>query len=411
LWSGLRARIRPLIVGGVSMSSALRRSDSPRETGRGRVEGPPGVLLAIAVFAAVRLAGVAVLVAVDRLAGRPFGKSLAHAWDSVWYLHIAEHGYGTRLTITSWGAVQTDWAFFPLYPGLIRALSGLPHVTAGEAGVLIAWASALLAAYGIYAIGHHLHGRRVATALVALWAVLPQSIVLTLAYTEPLFTACAAWCLYAVLRRRWLAAGSLAMLAGLARPNGIAAAAAVAAAAAHEVVRQRGRASPGLLLGAVLGPLGWAGYVLWVGRQTGDLFHGYLQVQSAWNSRLDLAVGPLQFLESMPLQGSGVTYPVAVGVVVAGIVSFSLLCQDRAPLPLMVFTGVLLLSVVAVSGPFSCKPRFLLPAFPLLIPPARALAQAWRAPPSPRARMLYGGVTTISLLYGAYLAALASQPL
>ncbi|MGV4981159.1 hypothetical protein ACVB8X_24830 [Streptomyces sp. NRAIS4] len=390
------------------MSSALRRSDSPRETGRGRMEGPPGVLRALAVFAAVRLVGVALVTVVDGFAGRPFGKSLAHAWDSVWYLHIAEHGYGTTLRITASGAVQTDWAFFPLYPGLIRAVSGLLHVTAGQAGLLIAWSSAVLAAYGIYAIGHHLYGGTVATALVALWAVLPQSVVLTLAYTEPLFTACAAWSLYAVLRRRWLAAGVLALLAGLARPNGIAAAVAVAAAAVHEVVRGRARVSPALLAGTLLGPLGWAGYVLWVGTRTGDLFHGYLDVQSAWNSRLDLTVGPLRFLESMPLQGN-VTYPVAVLVVVAGIVSFCLLCRDRGPLPLVVFAGVLLLLVVAVSGPSSSKPRFLLPAFPLLIPPARALARAWRTNPSPRARLLCGGLAAVSLLYGAYLAALAGQ--
>ncbi|MGW7820580.1 mannosyltransferase family protein [Streptomyces puniciscabiei] len=393
------------------MSPALRPPDSPRETGRGRVEGAPGVLRALAVFAAVRLAGVVLLIVVDAVAGRPFGKSLVHAWDSVWYLHIAEHGYGTQLHITSTGAVQTDWAFFPLYPGLVRALRGLLPVTAGQAALLIAWSCSALAVYGVYTIVHHLHGRAVATAAVALWAVLPQSVVFALAYTEPLFTACAAWSLHAVLRRRWLTAGSLALLAGLARPNGIAVAAAVAAAAAHELVRQRGRASPGLLVGMVMGPLGWAGYVLWVGRRTGDLWHGYLQVQSAWNSQLDLAVGPLRFLDSMPLQGSWVTYPVSVVLVVAGIVSFCVLCLDRAPLPLVVFAGVLLLLVVAVSGPFSCKPRFLLPAFPLLIPPARALVRTWRPSPSHRARLLCGGLTAVSLLYGTYLAALASQPL
>ncbi|MGW7529606.1 mannosyltransferase family protein [Streptomyces sp. NPDC054783] len=393
------------------MSPALRPPDSPRETGRGRVEGVPGVLRALGVFGAVRLAGVVLLIVVDAVAGRPFGKSLAHAWDSVWYLHIAEHGYGTQLRITSTGAVQTDWAFFPLYPGLVRALRGLLPLTAGQAGLLIAWGSAVLAVYGIYAVVHHLYGRTVATAVVALWAVLPQSVALTLAYTEPLFTACAAWSLYAVLRGRWLTAGSLALLAGLARPNGVAVAAAVAAAAAHEVVRQHGRASPGLLLGTVLGPLGWVGYVLWVGRKTGDVWHGYLQVQSAWNSRLDLAVGPLRFLQSMPLQGSWVTYPVSVVLVVAGIVSFLVLCLERAPLPLVVFAGVLLLLAVAVSGPFSSKPRFLLPAFPLLIPPARALVRAWPQGPSPRARLVCACLTALSLLYGVYLAALATQPL
>ncbi|MFI2200231.1 glycosyltransferase family 39 protein [Streptomyces sp. NPDC020192] len=394
----------------MSTSSPLRRSDRPRGTGRPAVETPPGVLRALALFAVVRLAGVAVVVAVDAIAGRPFGKSLAHAWDSVWYLHIAEHGYGTQVRITSTGAVQTDWAFFPLYPGLIRALSDLVHLTAGQAGVLIAWTCALIAAYGIYAIGHHLYGQEVATALVALWAVLPHAVVLGLAYTEPLFTACAAWALYAVLKGRWAAAGALALLAGLSRPSGIAAAAAVTGAALYEAVRRRGRVPRGLWAGAALGPLGWTGYVLWVGGQTGDLLHGYFRVQSAWKSQLDLSVGPLRILRSMPLDGTGPAYPMAVLVVLAATLLFCLLCLERAPLPLVVFAGVLLLLVLAMSGPFSSRPRFLLPAFPLLIPAARALTTTWHTHRH-RARVLYGTLTTVSLLYGAYLATLAPKPL
>ncbi|QHA09408.1 hypothetical protein GQF42_04735 [Streptomyces broussonetiae] len=365
---------------------------------------------ALALFAAVRLAGTAAVVAVDRIAGHPFGKSLAHAWDSVWYLHIAEHGYGSQVRITSTGAVQTDWAFFPLYPGLIRTLSGLTDLTTGRAGLLVAWGCVLIAAYGIHAIGHRLHGRTVAAWLVALWAALPHSVVLSLAYTEPLFTACAAWSLYAVLKGRWPTAGALALLAGLSRPSGIAAAVAVTAAALHEAVRQRGRVPAGLWAGAALGPLGWAGYVLWVGAQTGDLLHGYLRVQSAWKSQLDLGAGPLHMLRWMPPQGSGPAYPMAVLVVTASVVLFCLLCLDRTPLPLVVFSGVLLLLVLAVSGPFSSKPRFLLPAFPLLLPAARALAAAWRAHRH-RTCLLYGTLTTVSLLYGAYLAALSPQPL
>ncbi|WEO99460.1 hypothetical protein A6P39_038490 [Streptomyces sp. FXJ1.172] len=394
----------------MSTSSPLRRSDRPGGAGRPPVESPQGVLRALALFAAVRLAGVAVVVAADRLAGHPFGKSLAHAWDSVWYLHIAEHGYGTQVRITSTGAVQADWAFFPLYPGLIRALSVLTDLTTEQSGLLIAWGCALIAAYGIHAIGHHLYGPTVAAWLVALWAALPHAVILNLAYTEPLFTACAAWSLYAVLKGRWPAAGALALLAGLSRPSGIAAAAAVTAAAVHEAVRRRGRVPPGLWAGAALGPLGWVAYVLWAGAQTGDLFHGYFRVQSAWRSQLDLTVGPLRILRSMPLHGTGAAYPMAVLVVMAGVVLFCLLCLDRAPLALVVFSGVLLLLVVAVSGPFSSKPRFLLPAFPLLLPAARALATAWHTRRH-RTRLLYGALTTVSVLYGAYLAALCPQPL
>ncbi|MEU8975117.1 hypothetical protein AB0D11_38770 [Streptomyces monashensis] len=51
--------------------------------------------------------GLAALVgAVGAVGGPPFRKSLVHAWDSVWYLRIAVHGYGTKIRVTSTGAVR-----------------------------------------------------------------------------------------------------------------------------------------------------------------------------------------------------------------------------------------------------------------------------------------------------------------
>ncbi|MFE9454382.1 hypothetical protein [Streptomyces sp. NPDC006739] len=367
-------------------------------------------MAALALFAAIRLAGVMALVAVSTLIGRPPLKSLAHSWDSVWYLHIAEHGYGTRIHISATGALQTDWAFFPLYPVLIRALNRFPHVSPGAAALLIAWFAAGMAAYGIYVIGLRLHGRAVATVMVAIWAALPHSVVLCLAYTEPLFSALAAWSLNCVLKGRWTAAGALAALAGLTRPSGIAAAVAVVAAAGYEAVRQRGRVPPGLWAGALLAPLGWAGYVLWVGQYTGDLLHGYFQVQSAWDSRLDFGTGTLEFLKALLLRGGGAVQPIALVIVSASLVLFFLLCLDRAPLPLVVFAGVLLAMVTVVSGPFSSKPRFLLPAFPLLLPMACGLVRAWRTRPA-GAALVGGSLAAASLVYGAYIVLVAHQPL
>ncbi|MEV0179880.1 glycosyltransferase family 39 protein [Streptomyces sp. NPDC050625] len=369
-----------------------------------------GLLRALVLFVGVRLAGAAVTVVMNHLTHRPLMKSLAHSWDSDWYLHIAAHGYGTRIWITPSGAVQTDWAFFPLYPGLIRAVTTVLPLTPGEAALLVAWTAAVVAAWGIYTIGHDLYGRGVATVLVALWAVLPHSVVLGIAYTESVFSALAAWSLYCVQKGRWLWAGALAALAGLSRPSGFAVAVAVAAAGVHEAIRRRGRVRPGVWVAVVLGPLGWIGYVLWVGEQTGDLLRGYFKVQDAWTSRFDFGVESLHFLKALFLHGGRFVYPMALVIVVIGVLLFGLLCLDRAPLPLVVFAGVLVLLVVGASGSFSSKPRFLVPAFPLLIPCARALVRAWRARPA-QALLVGGTLTAVSLLYGAYLTTVAHSPL
>jgi hypothetical protein len=349
------------------------------------------------------------VIVTNAVRGHSLVRSLAHSWDSRWYLHIAAQGYGHKIWITPQGAVQSDWAFFPLYPGLIRALTVLPF-TPGQAALLIAWTAAVVAAYGVYVIGHLLYGRGVATALVALWAVMPHSVELTIAYTESLFAALAVWSLYCVLKGRWLWAGALAALAGLSRPSGFAVAVAVSLAAAHEALRRRGRVPVSLWAGAVLAPLGWLGYVLWVGSQTGDLLGGYFKVQSAWDSRFDFGVGSARFLKALLLHGGGAVYPAALVIVAAGVLLFALLCLERAPLALVVFAGVLILLVVGGSGSFSSKPRFLLPAFPLLIPMARALTRTWRVRPA-HAVVVYGGLTVVSLLFGAFVTVVARSPL
>lgn len=371
---------------------------------------PEGALPALVFFTAVRLAGLLAVILTNALRGRPLVRNLAHSWDSRWYLHIATHGYGRLIDVTPGGAVQTDWAFFPLYPALIRALTTVLPVTPGQSALLIAWAAAVAAAYGVYAVGHRLYGRGVATALVALWAVLPHAVELTIAYTESLFAALAAWSLYCVLRGRWLWAGGLAALAGLSRPSGFAVAVAVCLAAAHEAVRQRGRVPASLWAGALLAPLGWLGYVLWVGGRTGDLLGGYLRVQSAWNSRFDLGAGALHFLKALLLHGGVFVYPAALVIVAAAVLLFALLCLERAPLALVAFSGVLILLVVGGSGSFSSKPRFLLPAFPLLIPMARALVRTWRRRPA-QALLVLGALTATSLLFGAYVLVVAHSPL
>ncbi|WP_234384561.1 hypothetical protein [Streptomyces sp. MMG1121] len=388
-------------------SGPLRRTALPRIARRGT---PEGALAALALFVAVRFVGVLAMILANALRGHPLLKSLAHSWDSRWYLHIAAQGYGHKIWITPQGAPQADWAFFPLYPGLIRTLTTVLPLTPGQAALLISWIAAGVAAYGVYAIGHLLYGRGVATALVALWAVMPHAAELTIAYTESLFAALAIWSLYHVLKGRWLWAGSLAALAGLARPSGFAIAIAVSLAAGYEALRQRGRVPVSLWAGAVLAPLGWLGYVLWVGQQTGDLLGGYFKVQSAWDSKFDFGIGSARFVKGLLLHGGGVVYPMALVIVAVGCLLFALLCLERAPLALVVFSGILILLVVGGSGSFSSKPRFLLPAFPLLIPMARALMRTWRARPA-QAVLVYGALTLVSLLFGAYVTTVARSPL
>ncbi|MFR0358514.1 hypothetical protein [Streptomyces sediminimaris] len=373
---------------------------------------PAGMVTALGLFLAARLLGVAALAMATRPAtGRgPFGL-LGLSWDSLWYLGIAAHGYADAPHLRP--GVYSDMAFFPLYPALVRAVYTLTPLGGGAAGLAVSWSAAAVAACGIHAVGARLHGPAVATALVLLWGLLPHSVVLSMAYTEPVLTAFAAWSLYAVLTGRWLWAGALAALAGLSRPNGSAVAAAVLAAAACEAwrcLRARRGVSHRLWTGAALAPAGWVAYVLWVGHRTGDLLGGYFEVQRLWGSRFDFGRGSLQFVRHLMLRGDRLVFPMAMVIVAVAVVLYALLLADRAPLPLLVHTGVLLLIVLGGSGYFESKPRFLLPAFPLLLPPARALVRTARARPR-HATVVVAALAGLSFGYGAYLVVIAQMPL
>jgi hypothetical protein len=356
---------------------------------------------ALAAYAGIRLVGLLALYLSTGSVSA--ARHFLTRWDGAWYAGIAEDGYGfTRL---HQGRLLSDYVFFPLYPGLERLTTEVTGLSLVDAGLLVSWVASLLAAWGIFAVGDRLHGPRVGTLLVAIWAALPMSVVLSMAYTESLFTALSAWCLYAVLRGRWLTAGVLASLAGLTRPVGLAVALAVIVPAVIAVLRPAageggGRRTAGALwwpvAGAAMAPLGWAGYVGWVGLQTGSIF-GYSEAADRWGNGFDGGVAFAHWawgLISRP--GSPVGPLVALGLV--GLAWLCVTCvRQRQPLPLLVYCAVLVLLAVTTSGYFGSRPRYLLPAFPLLLPLARGAARLPRRVAVP----LLGLVVVASAVYGA----------
>ncbi|WP_086779357.1 hypothetical protein, partial [Streptomyces griseus] len=256
---------------------------------------------ALAVYAAARALGLLVFWAAASAAGKdPLGP-LSGRWDSVWYQRIAENGYGYTVTLPD-GSVHADLAFFPLLPALERGLSEVTPLTLGGAGLLVAWTAGLVAAWGVFAVGAHLYGRRTGVVLAALWGVYPTAFVQSMAYTETLFTALAAWALYAVLKGRWIVAGALTVLAGLTRPTAAALIAALAITAAVTLVREYRAGDSGggggggigpvlrrharMVAGVALAPLGWLAYVVFVAVREGSPF-AYFDVQAQWGNNID----------------------------------------------------------------------------------------------------------------------------
>ncbi|MEU7060832.1 hypothetical protein [Streptomyces sp. NPDC046197] len=363
-------------------------------------------------YAAVRALGLIVLAAWSAARGKSAYTLLTARWDSLWYARVAGPGYGYEVRLPN-GDVHSDLAFFPLLPWLERLLAAVVPLSYADAGFVVALLASLAAAWGIFAVADHLYGGRAGICAVLLWAVLPVGIVQSMAYSESLFTALAAWSLYAVLTDRWVTAGTLALLAGLTRPVGLAVVAAVWAAAIASFVRSRS-ATPAdgapaaahaptadvrRALGMLLAPLGAAGYVLWVGHRTGRGPLGYLDVQAGWRNGFDGGYAFARFVAgkftSFPSALAGLGLIIGVALVIRLYVTG---VRQRQPLPLLVYSGLVTALALCASSYFGSKPRLLLPAFPLLLPLALALARLRTS----GSALVLGGAAVAGAVYGAF---------
>ncbi|WP_240926141.1 mannosyltransferase family protein [Streptomyces sp. JB150] len=394
----------------------------------------PGAAPALLGYAAVRALGLLALCVWSAVRDKDAYTLLTARWDSLWYARIAEHGYGYEIRLPN-GDVHADLAFFPLLPWLERLGQAVTPLSYADAGFAAGTLASFAAAWGIFAVADLLYGRRAGVCAVLLWAVLPVGIVQSMAYSESLFTALAAWSLYAVLTGRWVAAGTLALLAGLTRPVGLAVVAAVWAAGTASWRRERGARrigpsarrrsaapEPGArptpyapsparapvregapvgrrALGMLLAPLGTAGYVLWVGHRTGEGPLGYLDVQAGWRNGFDGGYAFARFVGEKFTSFPSAVAGAALAAGVALVIRLYVVCvRQRQPLPLLVYAGLVTALALCASSYFGSKPRLLVPAFPLLLPLALALARL----PTRRSVLVTAGAAVASALYGAF---------
>ncbi len=147
---------------------------------------------------------------------RPFGATgdlLAAPlgrWDSVWFLAIAQDGYGD-------GARE---AFFPLYPLLVR-IAGAPLGSGLIGGALLSTlllGIALVLLHRLVALDHE---RAVARNAVLVTALFPMSFFFSAVYSESLFLALSIGAVYAARRERWMWAGLLGLFAATTRSAGV----------------------------------------------------------------------------------------------------------------------------------------------------------------------------------------------
>jgi hypothetical protein len=197
-------------------------------------------------------------------------------WDAVWYLRVAESGYGES---------EARAAFFPLYPLLVRGLA-TPFGASSSALLVAAYAVALGAFLGALALLYRLAslelGRPLAGPTLLLLAVFPAAVYFGAPYAESLFLALSVGAFYAARTGRWAWAGACAAAAAATRNSGVLLMVPLLIIWWGSRDRRSGDAA-----WVLLAPLGLAAFALYLGLAEGDALR-FLHAHEAWYRELSV---------------------------------------------------------------------------------------------------------------------------
>jgi hypothetical protein len=168
-------------------------------------------------------------------------------WDGHWYRMVARSGY---LLVPG---RQSDPAFFPLYPILLRWLHAL-GVGWGLAGPVLSDLALLAGLALFYLLTRELFGYTLARRATTYLAIFPLGYVFSMTYPESVVLALVTAAPLAALHRRWWIAAVCAGAAALARPEALFLALPLAGIA-WEQRRTLGPAERGSALAAVIAPV------------------------------------------------------------------------------------------------------------------------------------------------------------
>ncbi|MDX6614539.1 MAG: hypothetical protein QOD75_3725 [Blastocatellia bacterium] len=234
--------------------------------------------------------------------GRGFRQRLVRAAevaDGLWYLNIARNGHEQEPFNAD---RQHTWAFFPLYPLLIKLAASVTREFPLTASLLsnIFFFAALVMLHKTASLWGSNDGD--AERIVFYLAAFPTSYFFSLPFTESLFLLLTVSSFFLAKRDRWWSAGIVGALAAATRLAGI------FLLPALLILYWQGHRKDGLrakLLGLCVIPAGLIAYMLYLRSITGNAF-AFVDIQSAWGHRPNFFLRPLfDYLTSPLTLGAG----------------------------------------------------------------------------------------------------------
>ena len=303
--------------------------------------------------------------------------------DAGWYQLIAVEGYRTPATGADLGhwhgsdVHQTEWAFFPLYPWLVRAISAITGLGVPAAMLLLGAIFSCIVAVLAMNLFTFLKG-----PVVAVWSTFalfmqPFGIYFHLGMTEGLFLAALLGSFISVANRSWIGLAVCTTALVLTRPNGLFLLPVLLLFAA-EVDGMDSRSSlnrPEYWIkraAPLLFPVtAFAAYCVFQWQRTGDAF-AFSSAQAGWARSFTL---PFEgFFNGGDIATQFDSWYTLV------LLAVLILLWKRLPLSFNILLGISIL-LPLFSGSVASMPRFTTILFPLFLLAGEWLAASrWRYP-------------------------------
>jgi Gpi18-like mannosyltransferase len=136
-------------------------------------------------------------------------------FDSAWYNEIIQGGYSYN------PEKQSNVAFFPLYPILVKAIASLTSLSVPIAGLLLSNLCLIFALIFVYKISNIYLNKRGSEKVLILMLVFPTSFFYSCFYTESLYLLTTSACFYFFLNKKYFWSGFFGFFASLTRVTGV----------------------------------------------------------------------------------------------------------------------------------------------------------------------------------------------
>jgi hypothetical protein len=331
----------------------------------------------VAIYASARLISFGLFLAMASIQeenywtpAHPGYFDFLNIWDVEWYERIFTGGYPAVLPGNLDGTVQqNNWAFYPVFPYLIRGLNVITGLQWKYLAPIVATVIGFLFILVVYKLVLLKQSKSVALWSVALISVSMASPILQTGYAESLSLFLFASALYCYLTKRWIwLAVTLAALS-ITRPGLIAFALFFGGMLIYKFVKEKKFSWLDFGFAALSTVLGFAWLVIaWFVTGRSD---AYLRTELAWRAGYTDAKSLVPFagwFESGSFYLGEVLGPIFVTSLMLAFAAAMFLPSVRAlGIELRLWVAAYVIYLFAVFFPQTSTPRILFPAFPLLV--------------------------------------------